>query len=130
MARRLIIDTGVFVGVERGLTTEIRDDDIAIAAVTLAELRAGVHLATDARRQARADYVDRIAANVPVISYDAAVTDAHAELLAHTRRSGRPRGAHDLMIAATAVATGRILLTGDRAARFDELPGLQVLLLE
>lgn len=129
MARRLIVDTGVFVATERGLAPEVRDDDVAIAAITLAELGAGVHLASDAHRPARAAYVERIAMNVPVIPYGHEVAETHAKLLAHARRSGRPRGAHDLIIAATALATGRTLLTGNRAARFDELPGLDVLLL-
>lgn len=45
-------------------------------------------------------------------------------LLAHARRTGRPRGAHDLQIAATAAATGRLVLTTDRRA-FDGLPGVR-----
>jgi tRNA(fMet)-specific endonuclease VapC len=51
------------------------------------------------------------------------VARAHATLLAHTRRSGRPRGAHDLVIAATAVSQARIVVSADASA-FDELPGL------
>jgi tRNA(fMet)-specific endonuclease VapC len=46
----------------------------------------------------------------------------HAALLAHARRTGRPRGAHDLIIAASARATGRTLLTMDAEAGFDDLP--------
>ena len=45
-------------------------------------------------------------------------------LLAHVRRSGSPRGAHDLIIAAHAVETGRLLLTRDAKARFSDLPGI------
>ena len=45
----------------------------------------------------------------------------HAALLAHTHKSGIPRGAHDLIIAATARANGRILVTTDERARFGEL---------
>ena len=46
-------------------------------------------------------------------------------LLAHARRSGRPRGAHDLQIAATARATGRVLITTDGHA-FDDLPAVGI----
>ena len=56
--------------------------------------------------------------------------EVHAELLAHVRRSGTPRGAHHLMIAATARASDRTLVTTDGRARFDELPGVQVRLAE
>jgi tRNA(fMet)-specific endonuclease VapC len=63
---------------------------------------------------------------VPVVPYDEVVAEVHARLLAHVQRIGRPRGAHDLIIAATASATGRLLLTTDARARFAELPGLAV----
>jgi tRNA(fMet)-specific endonuclease VapC len=51
---------------------------------------------------------------------------APATLLAAVRRSGRPRGAHDLIIAATAAASGRIILTAD-ATGFNGLPGVQAI---
>jgi tRNA(fMet)-specific endonuclease VapC len=47
----------------------------------------------------------------------------HATLLAYTCRSGRPRGAHDLLIAATAVTHGRTVVSTD-ASGFADLPGL------
>jgi tRNA(fMet)-specific endonuclease VapC len=60
-----------------------------------------------------------------VEDYDTNVARAHAALLAWVRRSGRPRGAHDLIIAATAVERNRIVVSGDAAA-FTDLPGLSV----
>lgn len=51
----------------------------------------------------------------------------HARLLAHVRRAGKPRGAHDLIIAATAAATARTLVTFDGKAAFDDLPGVHAL---
>lgn len=128
MGRRLIVDTGVLVSVERsgaGATLD-RDDDVVMAAVTLGELLAGVALADDQRRGARERFVAGIREIVPVIAYDERVAEAHALLLAHARRTGAPRGAHDLIIAATAIATDRTVLTTDRAARFGELPGVRV----
>jgi tRNA(fMet)-specific endonuclease VapC len=49
--------------------------------------------------------------------------------LAHTRGHGRRRGPHDLIVAATALAAGRVLVTTDAAAAFEELPGLGVRLI-
>lgn len=131
MARRLILDTGALVAAERKRIADgIRDDDdVVIAAVTVAELYTGVNLANDSRRASRLLSVERVLETVPVVAYDDEVAAAHGVLLAHVHRAGQPRGAHDLIIAATTVATGRLLLTTDRAARFDELPGLQVELL-
>jgi tRNA(fMet)-specific endonuclease VapC len=59
---------------------------------------------------------------MPVEQYGHGTARAHARLLAHVKRAGRPRGAHDLIIAATAVATGRSVLTPDSAANWTELP--------
>ena len=126
--RRSLVDTGVLVrGQRRGALPGVSvADDVGMAAVTLAELLVGVELADEAHRAARGSFVAGIRAIIPVVPYDGAVIDAHAILLAHVRRDGTPRGAHDLLIAATAIATDRTLVTTDRAARFDGLPGLRV----
>jgi tRNA(fMet)-specific endonuclease VapC len=101
------------------------EDDVAIAAVTVAELLVGVELADAAHRSRRGALVDSIIATIPVEDYDLDVARSHALLLAHTRRSGRRRGAHDLVIAATALARGRIVVTADQGG-FAELPGVAV----
>ena len=101
------------------------DDDLAIAAITAAELLVGVELASKEHRERRLEFAERILASVPVELYDLAVARAHASLLAYTRRAGEPRGAHDLVIAATAVATDRTVVSADPQA-FERLPGLRV----
>jgi len=62
---------------------------------------------------------------IPVEDYDLAVARDHTGLLAAVRRAGRPRGAHDLIVAATAVSTDRIVLTTDSSG-FAGLPGVEV----
>lgn len=128
MARRLIVDTGVLITAERGRArweaVLAPDDDPAIAAVTVAELRTGVELADAAHRLARAEFLIAVLETVPIEPYDLAVAEAHGRLLAHVHRAGSRRGAHDLLIAATAVATGRTVLTTDQSARFGDLPGV------
>lgn len=134
MARRLILDTGVLIAVERGhlIADEVvDDDDLSIAAVTAAELLASVELASPARRRhARREFVDTLLSTVPVVDYTLDVARAHAVLLTHVRRTGRPRGAHDLLIAATAVATDRTVVTADAQTCFGDLPGLRVLVVD
>jgi predicted nucleic acid-binding protein len=65
---------------------------------------------------------------LPVEAYDLATAEAHGRLLAHVHRAGQARGAHDLIIAATAIATRRVVLTTDRKARYADLPGVECLL--
>ncbi len=101
------------------------EDDVAIAAVTAAELLVGVELADGRRRERRRRYVEELLETVPVEDYDLEVARSHATLLAHVRREGRPRGAHDLIVAATALARDRVVVTTD-AAGFAGLPGLEV----
>lgn len=129
MARRLILDTSVLVMSERGHGAPAdvieADDDLAIAAVTVAELRTGVELATEAHRAGRREFLLRVLDTLPVESYDLATAEEHGRLLAHVHRGGTKRGAHDLIIAATAAATGRVVLSGDRRARFGDLPGVK-----
>jgi tRNA(fMet)-specific endonuclease VapC len=120
---RLILDTGVLVAAVRGRVTVPDSADIAIPAVAIAEYLAGVHLDHDAGRQAaQTAFLTEILAVIPVHDYDRIVAEHHARLLAYTAREGRRRGPHDLIIAATARATGRTILTADTRARFHELP--------
>ena len=101
------------------------DDDVALAAVTVAELLVGVALAEGKKRARRQEFVDDIVATIPVLTYDLDVAAAHAELLVAVRREGLPRGAHDLIIAATAKAANRTVVTADATA-FVNLPDVAV----
>jgi tRNA(fMet)-specific endonuclease VapC len=85
----------------------------------------GVELADEANRPRRQALVDSVVAAVPVEDYDLEVARSHAQLLAHTRRSGRRRDAHELVIAATALARNRVVVTADRGG-FSDLPGVSV----
>lgn len=126
---RLILDTSVLVVAERDLAQLDEsvgdDDDVAIAAVTVAELEVGVQVARGRRRQARRRFVDEVLETLEVVPYGMSAARAHAGLLVAARRAGRPRGAHDLLIAACALASDRVVVTADRSG-FDDLPGITV----
>jgi tRNA(fMet)-specific endonuclease VapC len=122
-----MLDTTVLVTVERSATSldaVIDDeDDVAIAAITAAELLVGVELSDGKSRQLRSSFVASVLSTIPIEPYDLDVARTHASLLAHTRRSGRPRGAHDLLIAATALTHGRTVVSSEPGG-FVDLPGL------
>jgi len=132
VARRLILDTGVLIASDRGRTPLIdvisEDDDLVIAAITVAELRTGIELATERHRAGRAEFLVKVLETLPVEPYDLATAEVHGRLLAYVHRSGTQRGAHNLIIAATAVATKRTVLTTDRSASFHDLPGVDCIL--
>jgi predicted nucleic acid-binding protein len=128
----LILDTSVLIAGERG--AEPLDfsrwehlGDAFISAVTVSELLAGVHLAdTEKRRLKRLSFVEGFLARVPVLDFTPEVARVHAEVFAVLWRKGDMIGAHDLMIAATALAHGHAVLT-DNTADFGRVPGLTVL---
>jgi predicted nucleic acid-binding protein len=127
VGRRLILDTNVLIAYERGTLdrTLLDDDELAIAAVTVAEYRVGIELAdTVARAADRARALSAIVSAVDVLDYTDATAAHHARLIAHARRAGTPRGAHDLIIAAHAAETGRIILSRDAKAHFGDLPNV------
>ncbi|MGH9036038.1 MAG: PIN domain-containing protein [Acidimicrobiia bacterium] len=126
---RLLFDTTFLIDAERSgddLDDVIADDDdVAMAAITVAELRVGVELARGRRQEGRRAFLDDIVLHVPVLGHDLDVAEAHAHLLIAVRQQGAPRGAHDLIIAATARASGRMVVTADSRA-FRNLPGVDV----
>jgi len=83
--------------------------------ITLGELRAGVRLAHDppvrAVRRTRLNAVREVFEPIPV---DEAVAEHYGEILAAARDAGRSSKATDLLIIATAAATGRVLHTRDK----------------
>ncbi len=128
MARRVILDTGILIAFERGkldVGATLGADDAVIASVTAMELLVGVERADETRRPLRAVHVEAVLSSVPTIDYTLDVARVHARLAVQAMVSGRPRSAYDMMVAATAVATDRVLLTTDAAADFGGLPGLQ-----
>lgn len=125
----LILDTSILIAAERsgsGLAEAVGDDEaVSIAAITYAELLHGVEMADGSRRQRRQDFVEAIASAIPILPYDRRVAATHATLLAAVQRAGRPRGAHDLIIAATAATYDITVVTADPGG-FGELPGVAV----
>jgi tRNA(fMet)-specific endonuclease VapC len=122
---RLILDTSTLIEAERGegdLLESLNDvDDVAISAITVAELRVGVGLTKGRRRANRELFVASVLDAISIEPYDLEVAEAHAQLMVHVRRAGTPRGAHDLIIAATALARDRKVVTLDRRG-FADLP--------
>lgn len=121
-----LLDTSVLVDWDDPAVVAALPDEVAIAAITLAELTAGPHLASSAaeraRRQARLQQVE---ATFDAIPFDAAAARSYGQIVAAvaaTSRSHRRRIA-DLLIAATAHAHGLRVLTRN-PEDFDGLDGL------
>jgi len=111
---RGIIDTSVVIELDR-LDPGALPAELAVSAITLAELAAGPHATNEpAERARRQDRLQRAEATFEPIPFDASVARAYGRLyaaVADTGRKARGRRAVDLLIAAGAVATGLRLYT-------------------
>jgi tRNA(fMet)-specific endonuclease VapC len=128
----LLIDTSVFVAVERSggdlsdLLEELGDDPVALSAITASELLHGVHRADSAVRRGRRErFVEEILSTFPVIPFTLEMARIHSRLWADLQAKGEVIGAHDLLIAATALAQDSIVATRN-PRHFGRIPGLKV----
>jgi predicted nucleic acid-binding protein len=124
--QRGLIDTSVVIGL--GVVDQnALPREVAVSAVTLAELAAGPHATGDATERARRqDRLQRCEATFEALPVDGAAARAYGRVYAAVVASGRKargRRAFDLLIAATALAEGVPLYTRN-PADFSELGDL------
>ena len=128
----LILDTNVFIHSERsGEAVNFSQwkeyGDVYISAVTASELLVGVYYAkNDSQRTRRSSFVEAVLARVPVLSFEMEEARVHAGLFAVLSKRGKMIGAHDLMIAATAIAHNCAVLT-ENVREFARVPGLETI---
>jgi tRNA(fMet)-specific endonuclease VapC len=137
-----VLDTTVFIEVERAARTAPGEeamrtvsrqleenlganDEVAIASITASELLHGVHRASDRHRARREAFVEAVLAAFPALPFDLLAARSHARLWASLASSGTDVGAHDRIVAATALSLGwRIGSANTR--HFERIPGLNV----
>lgn len=126
----LLIDTDVLIELERAdyaaeLDRLMGDEERAISVITVSELLHGVLRAKGPIRARRRAFVEHILAVLGAIAITEPVARIHAEIWAELSSRGEQVGAHDLWIAATALAHGLGVATGN-VAHFNRVPGLRV----
>lgn len=127
-----LIDTSVLVEMERrdlGLETLVSaldEEPLGVATITVSELLAGAFMAgSRARRARRESFLESLLDHVFVESFDLRAARVHARLWADLRAIGLAVGAHDLVIAASAVANGHAVVTNN-LREFRRIPQLDV----
>ncbi len=141
-----VLDTTVFIDLERAMRglppahamSEVtqrlesqlgESEEVAIAAITASELLHGVHRATDEYRGRRSAFVEAVLAAFPTLSFDLLVARTHARLWAGLASSGAEVGAHDRLVAATAMSAGWRVGTAN-LRHFDRIQGLDTTALQ
>jgi len=121
-----LLDTSVVIDLDQ-LESGDLPEQVAISAITMAELAAGPHATTDSDEQGRRqDRLQRAEAVFDPLPFDTDAARAYGRVYAAVAGSGRKaRGARavDLLIAATACAAGLPLYTRN-GADFAALDGL------
>lgn len=115
--------------VQRLATQLGENEEVGIAAITASELLHGVHRATREHRGTRAAFVESMLAEFPVIPFDLLTARTHAGLWAELAASGAEIGAHDRLVAATALSSGWRVGTAN-VRHFDRVSGLDVVELD
>lgn len=134
----LILDTSALVALERAgaslsdVLEPLAEEEVAVPAIVVAELLAGVRLADDRRRAAqRQAKIDAVLALAPVIDFGAEIAESWADLFAALERRGNRIPANDLAVAATATYLGFAVLVGpEDEEHFRRVEGLEVVVLE
>lgn len=127
-----LIDSSVLIALERerlslqGLQAALSGETFALSAITASELLHGVHRAVDPEiRAKRSRFVEHLLGGMPVIPFGIAAARVHALLWATLQSQGQMIGAHDLLIAATALAIDFGVVTLN-AREFQRIPDLVV----
>ncbi len=122
-----LADTSVFIARETGRALDIAafPDQLAVSAITIGELRAGVLVATDTTVRSRRLATLTAALALQPVPVDEAVAASWAELRVVLRDRGRRMPVNDSWIAATAMALEVPIVTQDDD--YPEVPGLVVI---
>ncbi len=128
----VLIDASILIEAERGRldlgphVARRGDEDAFLSVVTASELLHGVHRATDPDiRARRAAFVEAVLERFQLLSVDLACARAHARLWAEMRQTGALIGPHDLWLAASCLAHGLTMVTGN-VREFARVPGLDL----
>jgi tRNA(fMet)-specific endonuclease VapC len=102
------------------------DEEVGIAAITASELLHGVHRATPQYRARREAFVEAVLVAFLPLPFDLLAARAHARIWAQLASVGQDVGAHDRLVAATAIAAGWRVGTAN-LRHFDRISGLNTL---
>ena len=124
---RGLADTSVFIARETGRSLDIAaiPDELAVSAITIGELRAGVLVAADTSARSRRLETLTAALALQPVPVDDDVAASWAELRVLLRDMNRRMPVNDSWIAATAMALEVPIVTQDDV--YPVLPGLPVI---
>ena len=126
-----LLDTNIIIhalngvpAVRRRLNEAQAQGEILTSALVVGELIFGAECS--AKREENRENIRRKLERIRIVPCDAQLADRWGVLRARLRERGRLKSDVDLLIAATAVQEGAVLVTDDRALLAGDIPGLTV----
>jgi predicted nucleic acid-binding protein len=128
---RVVLDTSVLIAIDRNPAMIVKlleaGEEYFLPEIVVAEYLVGVELAlTPEQKTSKLAKLEVFEKFVSPLSFGRAEAKAYSIFAAVSRRSGTPRTNFDIAIAASALVLDAKLKTSDRAAKFEELPGITV----
>jgi tRNA(fMet)-specific endonuclease VapC len=127
-----LVDTSVLIAAQRGdldlraILAKQGVFAVATATICVSELLHGPHRLTNAMARARAERsAETVLTGLSIVSFDLEIARLHARLGADLAAKGTDVGAHDLIMAATALSMDYRVATRDKRS-FPKIPGLDV----
>jgi len=129
----VIFDTSVIIDIERrhesieSLSVGREEEPFGISVITASELLHGVERAnTEGRKLRRQAFVEKVIESFPVFSFDLMVGRIYAHIWATLAQKGLlSLGAHDLIIAATAISLDYTVVTIN-TRDFNKIEGVKI----
>lgn len=129
----LIIDSSIIIAAERGsidFTRIDRDLEVYISAITVTEILVGILRAnTEERRVKRSAFVEHIISTIETVAFGVEEARVYSQILNNLFAENITIGTHDMMISATAIASGHSVLTMN-SKDFNRIKGLNCLTME
>lgn len=127
----IIFDTSEIITMERNrkeieeIVSGREDEACGISVVTVAELLHGVERAdTDIRKINRQAFVEKVMEFFPIFAFDVTVARIYARIWATLAKKNLTVGAHDLIIAATAISLNYTVITSN-SRDYNKIEGLK-----
>lgn len=127
----IVLDTDVLIQDERGRfdlqrwVSSLRHEQFAIAAITVAELWHAVERAAGEHKITRQNYLRKVVGSLIILPYTEQTAYEHARIWVELEVAGKMIGFYDLIIGATALASGSRVTTFNKR-HFAQIRGLSV----
>ena len=129
MSRLVVVDSSYVIALERAEIdfNEIKDLELLLPTPVIAEILSGVKSMASRPKAERAEQkLAQIQSVMTVVNFDLKAADAFSNLATSESNRSSPRSVFDLLIASITVAQRATLLTLDKKADWESLPGVKL----